>query len=78
MGYAGEKAMRTLYTLAQASGASLTGAESMSQDEGLFFLANQMNKARPPALITFKLDGRFYQILTRSWKRAPQKADIFA
>ena len=78
MGYAGEKAMRTLYNLAQASGASLTGAESMSQDEGLFFLANQMNKARPPSLITFKLDGKFYQILTRSWKRAPQETNIFA
>jgi DNA repair protein RadD len=78
MGYAGEKAMRTLYNLAQASGASLTGTESMSQDEGLFFLADQMNKARPPSLITFKLDGKFYQILTRSWKRASQETDIFA
>jgi DNA repair protein RadD len=78
MGYAGEKAMKTLYNLAQSSGASLTGAESMSQDEGLTFLADQMNKARPPSLITFKLDGKFYQILTRSWKRAPQETDIFA
>jgi DNA repair protein RadD len=78
MGYAGEKAMRTLYSLAQASGALLTGAESMSQDEGLTFLESQMNKARPPALITFKLDGKFYQILTRSWKHAPQETDIFA
>jgi DNA repair protein RadD len=78
MGYAGEKAMRTLYNLAQASGALLTGAESMSQDEGLTFLADQMNKARPPSSITFKLDGKFYQILTRSWSRATQKTDIFS
>jgi len=78
MGYAGEKAMRTLYNLAQASSASLTGAESMSQDEGLLFLATQMNKARPPALITFKLDGKFYQILTRSWSRATQETAVFA
>ena len=76
MGYAGEKAMRTLYNLAQASGALLTGAESMSQDEGLLFIAAQMNKARPPALITFKLDGKFYQILTRSWSRATQKTNL--
>lgn len=78
MGYSGEKAMRTLYNLAQASGALLTGAESMSQDEGLTFLADQMNKARPPSSITFKLDGKFYQILTRSWSRAPQETNIFA
>jgi DNA repair protein RadD len=78
MGFAGEKAMRTLYNLAQASGASLTGAESMSQDEGLTFLADQMNRARPPASITFKLDGKFYQILTRSWSRATQKTAVFA
>jgi len=78
MGYAGEKAMRTLYNLAQASGALLTGAESMSQDEGLTFLADQMNRARPPASITFKLDGKFYQILTRSWSRATQETAVFA
>ena len=78
MGYSGEKAMRTLYNLAQASGALLTGAESMSQDEGLTFLADQMNKARPPSLITFKLDGKFYQILTRSWSRATQETAVFA
>lgn len=78
MGFAGEKAMRTLYNLAQASGALLTGAESMSQDEGLTFLADQMNRARPPASITFKLDGKFYQILTRSWSRATQKTAVFA
>jgi len=78
MGYSGEKAMRTLYNLAQASGALLTGAESMSQDEGLTFLADQMNKARPPSLITFKLDGKFYQILTRSWSRATQETAVFS
>lgn len=78
MGFAGEKAMRTLYNLAQASGALLTGAESMSQDEGLTFLADQMNRARPPSLITFKLDGKFYQILTRSWSRATQETAVFA
>jgi DNA repair protein RadD len=78
MGYSGEKAMRTLYNLAQASGALLTGAESMSQDEGLTFLADQMNKARPPSSITFKLDGKFYQILTRSWSRATQETAVFA
>jgi len=78
MGFAGDKAMRTLYNLAQASGALLTGAESMSQDEGLTFLADQMNRARPPASITFKLDGKFYQILTRSWIRATQKTAVFA
>ena len=77
-GYSGEKALRTLYNLAQASGALLTGAESMSQDEGLTFLADQMNKARPPSSITFKLDGKFYQILTRSWSRATQETAVFA
>jgi DNA repair protein RadD len=60
-GYAAEKAMRLLLTMAREGGASLLNVE------GLDNMVKVMNEAQPPQLIEFKKDGKFYRVLHRSW-----------
>ena len=66
-GYAGQKAMRQLLTLANSSGAHLTDAAHMEGSEGLEYLAVQMSNSKPPTSIEYRLDGKFHRVLKRSW-----------
>ena len=66
-GYAGQKAMRQLVIMANASGASLADAAHMTGDDGLDYLAVQMNKSHPPASIEYKMDGKFHRVIKRTW-----------
>ena len=66
-GYAGQKAMRQLLTIANSSGAHLAEAAHLEGSEGLEYLAVQMSNSKPPTSIEYRLDGKFHRVLKRSW-----------
>lgn len=73
-GYAGQKAMRKLLTIANSSGAHLAEAGHMEGSEGLEYIAAQMNRSRPPTSIEYRMDGKFHRILRRSYATENQVA----
>ena len=66
-GYAGQKAMRQLFAIANSSGAHLAGAALREGSEALDYIAVQMSNSRPPTSIEYRVDGKFYRVLKRSW-----------
>jgi DNA repair protein RadD len=66
-GYAGDKAMRQLGTMADAAGAYLGGASGMDTDQGLEYMAAQMRSSKPPQRIEYRMDGKFHRVLRRVW-----------
>jgi hypothetical protein len=54
--------MQKLVEMKQKSGAPNT------EESSLDGIADAMNKGAPPAIITYKQDGKFYRVLTRSWQ----------
>lgn len=58
-GYAGDKAMRLLSTLASNAGAVL--GNTMGET------VEALNDATPPAEVEFRKDGKFHRILKREW-----------
>jgi DNA repair protein RadD len=60
-GYAANKAMSLLLTMARQGGVSLLNIE------GLEAIANEMNTAQAPSLVEFKKDGKFYRVIRREW-----------
>jgi DNA repair protein RadD len=63
-GYAGQKAMQSMLTIASRAGASLA---DHAADPGLDRLAETLNGGAPPATIKYKVDGKFFRVLERSW-----------
>jgi DNA repair protein RadD len=66
-GYAGQKAMRQLLTIANSSGAHLAEAAHMEGSKALDYIAVQMSKSKPPTSIEYRMDGKFHRVLKRSW-----------
>ena len=66
-GYAGQKAMRQLMTMANSSGAHLAEAAHLEGSEGLDYLAVQMSNSKPPSSIEYRMDGKFHRVIKRSW-----------
>ena len=66
-GYAGDKAMRQLSTMADAAGAYLGGANGLDTDQGLEYMAAQMRSSKPPQRIEYRMDGKFHRVLRRVW-----------
>ena len=66
-GYAGDKAMRNLLALAGYAGAHLADAANLEGAEGLDAMAKAMNSSAPPAVIEYKLDGKFFRVIDRRW-----------
>ena len=66
-GYAGDKAMRQLSTMADAAGAYLGGASGLDTDQGLEYMAAQMRSSKPPQRIEYSMDGKFHRVLRRVW-----------
>ena len=61
-GYAGERSRRLLAEIAHQAGVTLDyGAVDLHQ------MAGQMTDGRPPAIIEFRKDGKFYTIIKRIW-----------
>ena len=66
-GYAGQKAMRQLLGMANSSGANLAEAAHLEGSAGLDYIAVQMSNSKPPTSIEYRMDGKFYRVLKRSW-----------
>ena len=62
-GYAGHKAARTLYQIAEKSGIKHGGLNVRSIDE----MAENMNACNPPINIEYRQDGKFHRIIRRNW-----------
>lgn len=60
-GYAGQKARRTLGEIAHDAGVTL------EPNETLIGLAAKLGLSRPPYMIRYKKDGKFYRVLERLW-----------
>jgi DNA repair protein RadD len=67
-GYAGERAMQTLFNMASASGAQLSDVAHMNPSDGLEYLSAQMSKSNHPKMIEYRMDGKFHRVLKRSWE----------
>lgn len=67
-GYAGQKAMRTLYQIAERSGIKRGGLNVNSIDE----MAENMNACVKPMQIEYRKDGKFFRVIKRSWNENKQ------
>tara|TARA_R110000868_G_scaffold186079_4_gene428314 strand:+ start:10497 stop:12134 length:1638 start_codon:yes stop_codon:yes gene_type:complete len=67
-GYAGQKAMRTLYQIAERSGIKHGGLNVNSIDE----MAANMNACVKPMQIEYRKDGKFFRVIKRSWNENEQ------
>jgi DNA repair protein RadD len=69
-GYAGDKAGQQLFTMARNSGVVLSSWDTppfVGEDE-LESWSEIMNNAKPPAIIKYKMDGKFYRVIERKWE----------
>lgn len=66
-GYAGDKAMRQLMSMAGSSGAQLSEVSHLEDSAGLDYVAVQMSNSTPPKAIEYKMDGQFHRVVKRSW-----------
>ena len=69
-GYAGEKARRTLQTMAHSAGVSIAGIDDLHD------LADAMNAARGPREVIYKQDGQFFRVLGRTWAPKVQQDQL--
>ena len=60
-GYAGQKALATMVNIVANCGADLANIAPLDDAVKI------MNSARPPSLITYQRDGKFYRVLGRIW-----------
>lgn len=67
-GYAGQKAARTLYQIAERGGIKHGGLNVNSIDE----MADNMNACTPPANIEYRQDGKFHRVIRRNWNANEQ------
>ena len=71
MGYAGEKAISTLASMAMKSGARMPDRQTAADDyEWLGMVSDSMNSALPPTMIEYKMDGKFHRVMRREWINA--------
>ena len=66
-GYAGQRAMQQLFNMANTSGADLSQASRMEGEQGLDYISVQMSNSKPPSNIEYRLDGKFFRVIKRSW-----------
>ena len=66
-GYAGQKARSGLAQLAQQSGANLLQVSRIEIEPYLEDLSVQLSNSNPPKAIEYRLDGKFFRVIKRSW-----------
>jgi DNA repair protein RadD len=68
-GYAGSKAARMLFFIAEKSKADLTECANFTDTNNeLDYAVIKMNQSIHPSLIEYKKDGKFYRVVNRSWE----------
>ena len=60
-GYAGERAMQRLDSIASMAGAAFRAGDDLES------VAGRLNGSTPPAAIDYKRDGKFYRVLSHRW-----------
>ena len=63
-GYAGQKAMGLLLSIANSASIAPGGLNVQTMVE----MVQNMNNATPPKLIEYRKDGKFYRVMKRSWE----------
>jgi DNA repair protein RadD len=66
-GYAGQMALQKLVAIAEKCGADLSGISRLQGSEALDYIVIQMGKAQPPDAIEYRMDGKFYKVVRRTW-----------
>ena len=67
-GYAGQMALQRLFTMASSSGADLSQVSKLEGERGLDYISVQMSNSEPPKAIEYRLDGKFFRVIKRSWE----------
>lgn len=62
-GYAGQKARRNLFAISQSARINHAAWAKM----GLEDIASALNDGKPPATIEYRMDGKFYRVIKRTW-----------
>jgi len=66
-GFAGEKALGTLYYLASKASVILSEMARLADTEALDYAVIAMNQGKPPVSIEYKRDGKFFRVVGRKW-----------
>ena len=69
-GYAGQKALRTLANIGAGAGVELPNGGALDS------LCDTLNRGCPPALLAYRMDGKFHRVIDRQWatRRTHEKA----
>lgn len=66
-GFAGEKALGTLYYIANKAQSVLNQINDVTDSDAIDYVAAQMNQGFPPVSIEYKRDGKFFRVVKRKW-----------
>ncbi len=66
-GYAGQKAMQQLVTIAHSSNADLNHGIYINGSEGLEHIVLSMRNSKPPSSINYRRNGHFFRVTRRVW-----------
>jgi hypothetical protein len=66
-GFAGEKALGTLYYIANKAQAVLNQINEVAESDAVDYVVAQMNQGFPPVSIEYKRDGKFFRVVSRKW-----------
>ncbi len=61
-GYAGQKAIQTLLTMARRSRADLQSADDLEE------AVKAMNSAKAPTVVEYRKEGKFFRVINREWR----------
>jgi len=61
-GYAGQKAIQTLLTMARRSRANLQSADDLEE------AVKAMNSAKAPTIVEYRKEGKFFRVINREWR----------
>ena len=67
-GYAGQKSMQQLFTIARSSDADLSQYSQLQDERGLQYISVQMSNSTPPSSIEYQMDGKFFRVMNRRWE----------
>jgi DNA repair protein RadD len=66
-GYAGQMALQKLMAIAEKSGADLAEIRILKDTEALDYIVIQMGKSKHPNAIEYRMDGKFFKVVRRTW-----------
>jgi DNA repair protein RadD len=70
-GYAGQMALQKLVAIAEKCEADLSRVNILEGSEALDYIVIQMGKAKHPNFIEYRMDGKFFKVVRRTWDETP-------